>query len=106
MKSYQVTTVFWSLYFLDVGSSQEGVVMLNFIFLISFVCFTGGATEFFSMRFSQLVCFSGYSGVFAFGHLFHNYQVCSDCHSRWTWPKELLNNNIKMNCCVKIFVHI
>ena len=36
------------------------------------VCFTGGATEFSSMRFSQSVCFSGYSGVFAFGHLFHN----------------------------------
>ena len=53
------------------------------------VCFTGGATEFFSMRFSQLVSYSGYSGVLGFGHLFHNCQASSDCHSRWTWPKEL-----------------
>ena len=36
-KSYWVTTVFWSLYFLDVRSSQEGVVMLIFLKLIPFV---------------------------------------------------------------------
>ena len=36
------------------------------------VCFTGGATEFFSMRFSQLVSYTGYSGVYGFGHLFPN----------------------------------
>ena len=33
-KSYWVTTVSWSLYFLDLRSSQEGVVMLIFVFLI------------------------------------------------------------------------
>ena len=36
------------------------------------VCFTGGAMEFLSMRVSQLVSYFGYSGVFGFGHLFHN----------------------------------
>ena len=59
--------------------------------------------EFFSMRFSQLVSYPGYSGVFGFGHLFHNYPASSDCHSRWTWPKELMNNDTKRNCCVKHF---
>ena len=55
------------------------------------------------MRFSQLVSYSGYSGVLGFGHLFHNCQASSDCHSRWTWPKELMNNDTKMNCYVEIF---
>ena len=58
------------------------------------------------MRFSQLVSYSGYSGVFSFGHVFHNYQASSDGHSRWTWPKELMNNDTKMNCYVKIFLHL
>ena len=61
--------------------------------------------EFFSMRFSQLVSYSGYSGVLSSGHVFHNYQASSDCHSRWTWPKELMNNDTKMNCYVEIFLH-
>ena len=57
------------------------------------------------MRFLQLVSYSGYSGVLGFGHLFHNCQASSDCHSRWSWPKELMNNDTKMNCYVEIFLH-
>ena len=36
-ESYWVTTVFWSLYFFDVRSSQEGVVMLICVLLTPFV---------------------------------------------------------------------
>ena len=39
-------------------------------------------------------------------HMFHNYQASSDCHSRWTWPKEIMNNDTKMNFYVKIFLHM
>ena len=53
------------------------------------------------MRFSQLVSYFGLSGVFSSGHVFHNYQASSDYHSR----KELMNNDTKMSCCVKIFLH-
>ena len=54
------------------------------------------------MRFPQLVSYSGYSGVFSFGYVFHKCQAGSDCHSRRAWQEDLMNNGTKINLYVNI----